>query len=119
MSWPPEMVLLPGILLAVLACVGVFWSCWSVRARVLLAAATAAVGVLSLGTGGPRGGRWTYLPLFEHAPGWSALRTPGRLVLWVTLGLCLLAAGTITRLNEAGLAWPAQGRLSALSVRVA
>jgi len=58
------------------------------------------VTLLALGTNAPGGGRFTYLPLFDHAPGWEALRTPGRLILWVTLGLCLLAAGTVARCHE-------------------
>jgi hypothetical protein len=28
------------------------------------------------------------------------MRTPGRLIIWVTLGLCLLAAGLLTRLSD-------------------
>jgi len=38
--------------------------------------------------------------LYRYLPGWDALRTPGRLVLWVTLGLALLAAGFVGRLGE-------------------
>lgn len=92
MTWVPESVLLPGFVLAALALAGLVVSGWSVRRRLLLAGCALAAGVLALGTTFA-GGRWTYLPLFEHAPGWEGLRVSGRLVIWVTLALCLLAAG--------------------------
>lgn len=97
LTWPPEMVLSPGIVLVVLAAVGLAFSVWPWRRRLGLAAGTAVLVVLSLGTRFGDGGRWTYLPLFRHLPGWEALRTPGRLIIWVTLGLCLLAAGAVAR----------------------
>jgi hypothetical protein len=98
LSWPPEMILSPGIVLLVLALTGVVFSAWSWRRRLGLVAATAVLTVLAMGTAFPLGhGEWTYLPLFRHVPGWSALRTPGRLMIWVTLGLCLLAAGAVAR----------------------
>jgi hypothetical protein len=97
LTWPPEMVLSPGMVLIVLAVVGLFVSIWPLRRRLAVAATTVAVTVLSLGTTFPGGGRWTYLPLFHHLPGWQALRTPGRLIIWVTLGLCLLATGAVAR----------------------
>jgi hypothetical protein len=59
-----------------------------------------------MGTQFPGDGRWTYLPFFRHVPGWEALRTPGRLIIWVTLGLCVLAAGALGRLRkELRLPW--------------
>ena len=45
-------------------------------------------------------GEFTYLLLFRHAPGWDALRTPGRLVIYTTLLLGLLAAGAVTGLGN-------------------
>jgi hypothetical protein len=101
LSWPPEMVLSPGLVLLALAALGLVFSAWPLRRRLALAAATASVCILALGTSAPGGGRWTYLPLFRHAPGWAALRTPGRLMIWVTLGLCLLAAGAVMRFPAA------------------
>jgi hypothetical protein len=47
------------------------------------------------------GGEYTYLPLLRHAPGWDGLRTPGRLVIYTTLLLGLLAAGAVTALGDA------------------
>ena len=46
------------------------------------------------------GGRFTYLLLFHHAPGWEGVRTPGRLVVSLTLILALLAALGVDRLRE-------------------
>lgn len=98
--WVPEMVLLPGFALIGLAALGMALSVWSLRARLVMAAAVITTAVLALGVTAPGGGRFTYLPLFRTLPGWDALRTPGRLIIWVTLGLCLLAAGAVTRLVE-------------------
>ncbi len=100
LSWPPEMIVSPGHVLAALAVLGLFVSAWSVRRRLLLGLATAVATVLALGTQAVGDGEWTYLPLYRHLPGWDALRTPGRLVLWVTLGLALLAAGLVARLAD-------------------
>jgi hypothetical protein len=98
LSWPPEMILSPGVVLLVLAVTGLVFSVWPWRRRLGLALATAVLTVLAMGTAFPLGhGQWTYLPVYRHVPGWSALRTPGRLMIWVTLGLCLLAAGAVAR----------------------
>ena len=34
--------------------------------------------------------------LIHHLPGWEGLRTPGRLVVWTTLLLGVLAAGAVS-----------------------
>lgn len=99
LNWPPEMILSPGILLIVLAAMGVVFSVWPLRRRLGVAFTTAVLVVLAMGTRFPGGGRWTYLPLYRHVPGWEALRTTGRLIIWVTLGLCVLAAGAIARFH--------------------
>jgi hypothetical protein len=90
-----EMTLLPGFTLYALAAAGLIFSIWTVRQRLLLLIATVASFLLSMGTEF-LGGRYTYLPLFEHLPGWEGLRTPGRLMLWSTLLLCVLAAGAVS-----------------------
>ena len=97
--WPPEMVLSPGVLLMLLAALGLVVSVWPLRRRLLLAAATVGTAVLALAATGPAWG--LYLVLYDHAPGWNALRTPGRLVVWVTLGVALLAAGAVARVAQA------------------
>jgi hypothetical protein len=94
LGWPPEMTLFPGLVVTVLAATGLVTPTWSVRRRLVIAFAGLAAGVLALGTT-LAGGRWTYLPMLEHAPGWAGLRTPGRLVLYVSLGLALLAAAGV------------------------
>jgi hypothetical protein len=52
--------------------------------------------VLAMGTNGPDGGRLGYLLLYRHLPGFDAIRTPGRLVLWTTLLLAILAGGAVS-----------------------
>ena len=101
LTWQPEMVLSPGVVLLVLALTGVVFSVFPWRRRLVLVAVTALLTVLAMGTAFPWGhGEWTYLPLYRHLPGWSALRTTGRMMIWVTLGLCVLAAGAIARFHR-------------------
>jgi hypothetical protein len=100
---PQEKTLLPGLVLIGLALIGLGYSSWTGRHRVLLAAGVLTAGVLALGTSGPHGGGWTYLPVFRHLPGWGVVRTPGRLTLWTTLALGLLAAGAVTKAVERAL----------------
>jgi hypothetical protein len=95
LPWHPEMTLLPGFALYALAAGGLFFSVWRVRHRLFLLAGVLVSMVLAMGT---RffGGTYTFVPLFEYLPGWNGLRTPGRLMLWATLFLGLLAAGAVT-----------------------
>jgi hypothetical protein len=95
----PEMAILPGMAVLAMAAVGLVLSSWSVRQRLALGLATLVSVLLALGSTF-FGGRFTYLPLLDHAPGWDALRTPGRLVIWTTLGLGLLAAGLVTAVGD-------------------
>ncbi|MFY1618483.1 hypothetical protein [Micromonospora sp. WMMD736] len=94
-----EMTLLPGFVLYALAFGGLFFSVWRLRHRLFLLVGVLVTMVFAMGT---RffDGTFTYVPLFEHVPGWNALRTPGRLMLWVTLLLALLAAGAVTALTD-------------------
>ncbi len=94
LSVPGEMTLLPGFVLYALALAGLVFSIWTLRQRLLLLAGVLGTAVLAMGTRF-LGGRFTYLPLFDHLPGWNALRTPGRLVLYTTLLLAILAAGAV------------------------
>ena len=100
LTWAPEMALFPGLVLLVLGSTGLLLSAWRGRFRLLLAVGGLVALVLAMGTRGPWDGRYTYLPLLDHLPGWDGIRTPGRLVLWLTLVLCLLAAGAVTAVLE-------------------
>jgi hypothetical protein len=95
LPWPPEMTLLPGFVLYALALAGLFFSIWTIWQRLALLAGVLVSGVLAMGT---RffDGTYTYVPLFEYLPGWDGVRTPGRLMLWTTLLLGVLAAGSVS-----------------------
>jgi len=95
LPWQPEMTLLPGFALYALAVAGLFFSIWTVRQRILLLAGVVVSIVFAMGTQF-FDGEATYLLLFHHLPGWDALRTSGRLVLWTTLLLGVLAAGAVS-----------------------
>jgi hypothetical protein len=63
------------------------------RLRIGLGAGVVALAVLSLGFQIPSNGvPYPYRALYELAPGWDAVRTPGRLNTLTSLGLGLLAA---------------------------
>jgi hypothetical protein len=100
LGWWPEMTMLPGYTIYALAALGLFVSVWRVWLRALLAVAAVACMLCSLGTLGPHHG----LPyrVIYHLPGFDGLRTPGRLVLWTTLLLCVLAAGAVTAVARRG-----------------
>uniref|UniRef100_UPI003570BFA2 hypothetical protein n=1 Tax=Asanoa siamensis TaxID=926357 RepID=UPI003570BFA2 len=94
LGWPPEMTLLPGFALIGLALAGLFFSIWTLRQRLLLLLAIVVTTIFAMGSEFQEG-RFTYIPLLEHAPGWDGIRTPGRLMIWVTLMLGVLAAGSV------------------------
>lgn len=100
LSIPGEMTLLPGFVLYALAVIGLAISVWPRRVRVGLAIGAAGLLVLSLGTNGPLDGHLGYRSLFL-LPGFEAIRTPGRLIVWATLLLALLAAGAVGALAQA------------------
>ncbi|TQS41487.1 hypothetical protein [Cryptosporangium phraense] len=100
LPFAPEMTMLPGIFVMALALVGVFYSAWSVRVRTTLAVGTVVSIILAMGTQFAGGGEYGYLLVYRHLPGWDAIRTPGRLVVWTTLLLALLAAGAITAFGD-------------------
>ncbi|MEV4625417.1 hypothetical protein AB0J90_03905 [Micromonospora sp. NPDC049523] len=95
-----EMTLLPGVVLIGLAFAGLFFSAWRVRHRVLLAAGVLVSVALAAGTSFGGDGNPGYATLFLHLPGWDAIRTPGRLILWTTLLLGILAAGVLSMLGR-------------------
>ncbi|GAA1850187.1 hypothetical protein [Asanoa iriomotensis] len=99
LGWAPEMTLLPGFALIGLALAGLFFSIWTIRQRVLLLLGIAVTTIFAMGSEF-LDGKYTYIPLLEHAPGWDGIRTPGRLMLWVTLMLGILAAGAVCAFVE-------------------
>ena len=98
----PEHSLFPGALTLALAVLGVGASAYSPRLRLGLAAGVLVVAALSLGVRtGSHGVFFPYRALYEFAPGWGGVRTPGRLMNLTTLGLALLAAGGADRVVAA------------------
>jgi hypothetical protein len=88
-----EKALLCGYVLYLLAVSGLFLSVWSLRQRLLLLAGTFLGALVALGTNGP-----AYRLLYLYVPGFDGSRTPGRLILWPTIFLAVLAAGLVTEL---------------------
>jgi hypothetical protein len=112
LPWPPEMTLLPGLALIVLATTGMFLSVFRVRHRILLTLGTVVAVLLALGATLPWHGDPGYLTLSKHLPGWAALRTPGRMTVWTTLLLAVLAAGAVSAFVAGARAvapWPKAG----------
>ena len=91
---PAETSLLPGFILYGLAAAGLLFSVWSVRTRLWLLAGVVVSIILAMGTQF-FGGTYTYVQLYNHLPFFSSSRTPGRLVIWTTLFLAILAAGAV------------------------
>jgi hypothetical protein len=102
LDFVPEQTLFPGLLVLVLAGFGLSRaSPFSKRMRIGLGAAVLALAVLSLGFQIPSHGvPYPYRALYELAPGWDAVRTPGRLNTLTSLGLALLAAAGAHRLGS-------------------
>jgi hypothetical protein len=100
LGWAPEMALLPGYFLYGLAFAGLFVSVWRVRHRILLGIGVVLTTVLAMGTNGPADGDIGYMALYRLLPGFEGIRTSGRLMVWVTLFLALLAAGAVSAFSE-------------------
>lgn len=118
MTWAQEQVLHPGMLVVVLALVGLIAPVFRGPLRIGLLVGVLVTIVLSLGFGwadGRLGYRWMY----EYLPGWQGIRTPGRIFTLTTLGLALLAAaGTTWLLNAFGGRALSRFALAALLVAV-
>jgi hypothetical protein len=95
---PNEQNQFPGVGLTLLALVGVAaGTAFPRRLRISLAVGVVAAAILSLGFG-VLNGDLSYRLLFDYAPGWNGVRTPGRLATLTSLGLALLAAAGLQRL---------------------
>lgn len=91
LDWAPEMALFPGAAILALALAGLFLPAGRPLLRAALGLAALGSALLALGYSF-FGGRFTYGVLYELAPGWQASRTPGRVFVFTTLALALLAA---------------------------
>lgn len=96
LSFAGEMTLLPGVTLIGLAFAGLFFSAWRLHYRLVLAAAVLVSVALAMGTQFADGGHPGYATLVEYVPGWDGIRTSGRLVVWTTLLLGVLAGGALS-----------------------
>jgi hypothetical protein len=100
LPWHPEMTMLPGFILYGLAAAGLMLSIWTVKQRLLLFGGVVLSIFLAMGTSAWGHGRPGYMTLYDVLPGWDALRTSGRLVIWTTLLLGILAAGAVSAFVE-------------------
>ncbi|MFF5231161.1 hypothetical protein [Dactylosporangium sp. NPDC000521] len=100
LSWAPEMALLPGFFLYGLAFAGLFVSAWRLKHRIWMLVGVIGTVALAMGTHGPGEGEFGYLALYRALPGFDGIRTSGRLVVWTTLFLALLAAGAVSAFAE-------------------
>ncbi len=100
-----EQTLFPGVAITVLALAGIIGATYSRRLRLGLVLGVVVCAVLSLGLSNPFG-LSPYMPyrlLYEFAPGWNGVRTPGRINTLTSLGLALLAgAGASLALRRIG-----------------
>jgi hypothetical protein len=100
MGAPNEESLLLGYVVIGLALAGLLYSIWPYYVRFLLLIGMVGSVVLAMGTSAPLDGRLSYVVLHRFLPGWDAIRTPGRLVLWTTLLAGILAAGAVSAFVE-------------------
>ncbi|WP_432982544.1 hypothetical protein [Dactylosporangium sp. CA-233914] len=100
LGWAPEMALLPGFFLYGLAFAGLFVSVWKLQHRILLGSGVLLTTILAMGSNGPAQGDFGYMALYRILPGFEGIRTSGRLMVWVTLFLALLAAGAVSAFSD-------------------
>jgi len=91
LPWQPEQTLFPGVAVVVLGVAGAVQRGWPATLRVALAGTAVTSAVFALGLR-VAGGRVTYRLLYDLAPGWAGVRTPGRIFTLTTLALAVLAA---------------------------
>jgi hypothetical protein len=120
----PEKTLFPGLLILILAGVGLASRSLNRRARIVLLLGAVAIMVLELGFREEDGLLWPYRVLYEALPGWDAIRTPGRLATFSSLALALLAAAgadAVWRAVRRNVypAWVAAAAVTLLSLGIA
>ena len=107
-SLPDEKSLFPGLAIALLALAGLSWGRgpFDRRTRAFLAVGIAVCAVLALGVATTGIKQYSpYRLLYELAPGFEAIRVPGRITTLTTLGLALLAGAGAQRLAGAAGRW--------------
>ncbi len=94
----PEQTLFPGLTILALALAGLGAAAYGQRLRLGLGAGAVLLTALALGFP-DSWARWLtpYWYLYELAPGWSAIRVPGRMLTLLTLTLALLAGAGAQR----------------------
>jgi hypothetical protein len=93
-----EQTLFPGLAVLGLAVAGLFSSVYPRRLRVGLGTGVVVCAILSIGlrdVSGPGRYLTPYRFLYDFAPGWDGVRTPGRITTFTSLGLALLAAAGV------------------------
>jgi hypothetical protein len=112
LSWPPEQTLFPGLLVVLLAVTGLVSSAYPRRLRIGLAAGAVTCAVFSVGLRDVSGMKKWVMPyrwIYEFAPGWDAIRTPGRIMTLTSLALALLAGAgaslVVAAVRRHGAAW--------------
>ena len=93
-----EKLLFPGLFVVLFAVVGLFVSSFRIKARIALAVLVVIPTLLSVGVAFLDGA--FYKLLWDTVPGWDAMRTPGRLILWAILPMTVLAAGAVTEFGR-------------------
>lgn len=91
LNWSFEQALWPGALALVLAAVGLTYSGFGWKLRVAILLGILLASLLAMGFRFEDGALYRYV--YEYLPGFQGIRTPGRLINVITLGLALLAAG--------------------------
>jgi hypothetical protein len=85
-----ESALFPGLIILVLAIVGLATPLFTKRLRLWILAGVVICALFSLGLDLLPGG-WPYRFLMDYAPGWDGVRVPGRINSLTSLGLAVLA----------------------------
>jgi len=93
----PEKTLFPGLVILGLAISGLWAPVYPRWLRRGLGVGVVAISVVALGFRAGGGLLWPYRLVYESLPGWQAIRVPGRLVAFSSLGLALLAGAGAQR----------------------